>query len=106
MTDDRRAARTVATLLRRWILGSGEEAADVLGAVDALALEIVTALRMNGWRPTPATRPHPWHPTPGEALGPDIVHACAAQVRQALTEALERAAQTEGTHAATDGGTT
>jgi len=93
--DDRRAARIIRAILTR----------NIDSDLDAASLEIVTALRGHGWRPTNAHPTPPWQPQPGEALGPDIVHHCAAQVRAALTEALERAAQTEGTHAATRGDT-
>ena len=102
--DDRRATRAIAAILER---AANDGSHDHYNAADVtiLANEIVQALRGHGWRPTNATRRQPWQATPGEALGPDIVHACAAEVRAALTEALERAAQIEGTHAATNGGT-
>jgi hypothetical protein len=115
--DDRRAARTIANLIRtRDAERTDEETGytDPCGPdPDTLAAEIITVLRGHGWRPTPATRPPPWQPTPGEPLDSERYQQLADQARAgmeaaitALRELHERLAQTQGTHAATTGGDT
>jgi hypothetical protein len=70
--DDRRAARVITAILdRAWTHGVAATAPLEPGPSHSVtALEIITALRGHGWRPTNAGRPPDWKPPPGHQPDP------------------------------------
>ena len=93
---DREVRAAVAALAHRIRHRDHQPEADRPDA-DLVALEFMTAIRMRGWRPTPAQAPPPWTPAGVRGADPRRHAEALADVREACAGASAklRAAELE-----------